>query len=115
MNNPASDVSPTTNKREFWSSHVEQWKEGNLSQQAYCRQAGINYATFVYWRNARLSKSPKENKKKFIAVKVATPSATEIPRAIQIKLLNGHVAYIPLSIGTNEIAKLLQLLGNADA
>jgi len=117
MNIETKNTQPTVSKRELWLSHVEKWKESRLSQEAYCRQAGINYGTFVHWRGVLRSESPEVNQKKFATVKIAasTQLSADAPRAIQIKLLSGHIVYIPTTMGIKEIATLIQALGYANA
>ena len=46
-------------------------------------------------------------------VKMAVNHAVtiDVPRSIQIKLLTGHVVYIPTNLDVNVIAKLINLLG----
>ncbi|MBT4287341.1 MAG: IS66 family insertion sequence element accessory protein TnpB [Deltaproteobacteria bacterium] len=36
--------------RAFWSSHLEQWSETNMSQADYCRQHGLSSRSFTYWK-----------------------------------------------------------------
>ena len=57
------------NKREYWQDQVKQWKESNLNQSEFCRNAGLKRSTFGYWLSVFL-KPEKENKNKFIPVKI---------------------------------------------
>ena len=99
--------------RQHWLAHIRQWEESKLSQQAYCTQSGISLNSFTYWRGKFLSSASREAKAKFVRVKMAVnhTAATDAPRSIQIKLLTGHVVYIPTNLDVNEIAKLINLLG----
>lgn len=110
--------SPAATKRALWRSHVEKWKESKLGQEAYCQAANINYNTFVYWRGVLLAESRESGQQKFAAVQVTrsmSEARADAPKAIQIKLLSGHVVYLPVAIGIQEIAVLLQSLGKANA
>ena len=105
-----------TNKdtnRQHWLTHIKQWEESKLSQKVYCTQSGINLNSFTYWRGKFLSSALREAKAKFVRVKMAVNHTvtTDAPRSIQIKLLTGHVVYIPTNLDVNEIAKLINLLG----
>lgn len=117
MSQTSPNTTPTVNKREYWSLQIEQWKSSKLSQQKFCQQAGINYTTFGYWRAALKSKIENGNEKKFVPVKVTTVNQAnaEAPRAIQIRLLTGHVVFIPTTMDPKAIATLIHLLGKADA
>ena len=109
----------TTNdvNREHWSLHIQQWEESKLSQQAYCKRASINLNSFTYWRGKFLLSASSVAKSKFVRVKTAVNHAATVdaPRSIQIKLLTGHVVYIPVNLAVSEIAKLINLLGEPNA
>jgi hypothetical protein len=42
------------NKREYWKDQIRRWKEDNLSQSVFCKQAGIKQSTFGYWLSVLL-------------------------------------------------------------
>jgi hypothetical protein len=42
-------------KRKFWSSHINSWKDTSLSQSEYCRQHNLKHTRFTYWKR-RLEK-----------------------------------------------------------
>jgi TetR/AcrR family hemagglutinin/protease transcriptional regulator len=44
-------ITPTDQKRNFWSSHISAWKAGNLTQAEYCEAHALKLATFGYWRH----------------------------------------------------------------
>jgi len=37
-------------KQEFWSSHIESWKDSGLKQVEYCRQNNLIRHRFTYWK-----------------------------------------------------------------
>lgn len=108
-----TEITNKPSKAEQWAAHIESWKESKLSQPEYCKQAGIGYAAFVYWRGKQSSTA----KAKFVPVKLATSKSTnhEVPKSIQIKLVTGHVVYIPVNLAVNDIAALISALGNSHA
>lgn len=112
MSNVLSNSNGNKNKREYWSTHVKQWEESKLSQQAYCTQAEINYTTFVYWKGL-LSKRTEASQKQFVPLKVI-PSVERFSE-IQIKLPTGHVVSIPTHLDIKDIATLINLLGASHA
>ncbi len=102
-------------RAEHWANHIKCWEESNLSQPEYCKQAGIGYAAFVYWRG-KLSAKAKTPHLKFVPVSVTEkPVNSETPKSIQIKLATGHVVYIPATLPINDIATLINLIGNIHA
>lgn len=106
-------------KRAFWFGHIKSWESSQLRQEVYCKQSGINYNSFVYWRGlflGELAIQKNKNPKKFIPIKLMTPAPqVDLPRAIQIKLSSGHHVYLPLSMKLDEIAVLLKALGESHA
>lgn len=51
-------MSVESERENFWSSHWAAWRSSGLSQRAYCREHGLSYSAFGYWRsrvNGRLS------------------------------------------------------------
>jgi hypothetical protein len=101
---------------EQWAAHIARWEVGNLSQPEYCKQAGIGYASFVYWRS-KLSSESKSPQVKFMPVSLEAKKSSyaESPKSIQIKLVSGHVVYIPATLPALEIAALINAIGNSNA
>jgi len=99
------------NKRKYWQDQIQKWQESNLSQSVFCNQAGIKLPTFVYWRGLLLN-SENKNINKFVPLKIVKDAiSNETNAKIQIKLTTGHVVYLPIELGINEIAKLIHSLG----
>ena len=108
MNKPESTK---INKREYWQGQIQKWQESNLSQAAFCNQAGIKLVTFIYWRGLLLD-SKNKNINQFVPLKIVkNVTSNETDARIQIKLTTGHMVYLPIEIGINEIAKLIHSLG----
>lgn len=100
--------------KDFWLDHVKKWESSKLSQQAYCTQAGISYATFVYWRGQFLLESGRAKTRQFIPVEIKQ-SLPDTSQSVKLKLVTGNVVSIPVSLGISEIAKLICLLETCDA
>ncbi len=100
--------------KDSWLEHVKKWETSKLSQQAYCSQAGISYATFVYWRGQFLLESGRTKARQFIPVEVKQ-TQPETSQSIKIKCVTGNIVSIPVSMGISEIAKLIRLLELQDA
>ncbi|HHJ18830.1 MAG TPA: IS66 family insertion sequence hypothetical protein [Gammaproteobacteria bacterium] len=43
---------------DHWEEHLQDWQQSNQSQSAYCREHGLNYHRFTYWRRKLM---PKDN------------------------------------------------------
>jgi hypothetical protein len=37
-------------KRQYWSTHINDWQASRLSQTEYCRRHELKFHQFVYWR-----------------------------------------------------------------
>jgi hypothetical protein len=101
----------STEKREYWSKHIKEWETSKLSQESYCKQAGITYGTFVYWRSQLLLKSIQSKSRQFLPIKIKAPTGiVSDALSVKIKLMTGNIISIPASLGMQEIAKLIRLL-----
>lgn len=115
-----SDESLTIKKEEqraYWTMHIQRWKESNMTQEAYCTQAGVSYGSFVHWKSALFPKPKIGKNKTFVPLKVdATQSISALPsQTIQIKLTTGHIAYLPAAMDLKQIAALIYHLGRPHA
>jgi hypothetical protein len=98
MNDIVGTNSNQKNRAEHWSSHIKRWDESNLSQPEYCKQAGIAYTSFVYWR-CKLTAESKASPTNFVPIAVAKKSSVN--------------AEPPKSI--SDIATLINAIGNVNA
>jgi len=100
------------NKREHWEDQIRKWKESNLKQSEYCRQEGIKHSTFGYWLKELLDPAlKKEKNNKFIPVKmIKDVEPTNSNKLIKIKLLTGHMIYLPIEMDMSAITQLIQSL-----
>lgn len=90
-------------KSGFWKDHSSAWKLSELTQQAYCEQAGISYRHFVY-QHSRLLKQRKRHASKFIESKPKSVNSNNQSAALQLLLPNG----VRIGIGHEVNASLLQ-------
>lgn len=105
--------SSSTQKREHWLKHIREWETSKLSQESYCKQTGIQYGAFGYWRKQFLLESGSSKPRQFLPVKIKKSdetSADQPSTSIKIKLATGSVISIPTSLGMNEIATLIRML-----
>lgn len=97
----------------YWANHVQRWQESNLKQQMYCKQAGISYNSFVYWKGVLSSK--QQSNKVFVPVTVPSNESVSSSQDIQIKLSTGHIVCIPVTMDPKQIAALIYYLGKSHA
>ncbi len=109
MQNQFKSTDIKRQSKSTWLEHIKQWELSTLSQQAYCKQAGISFTSFGYWRKQFLLESGQSKSNQFIPVEVQK-SQSDTSQLIKIKLITGHVVSIPTSIGISELAKLIRML-----
>lgn len=60
-------------RRAYWKDHIEQWRRSGQSKQAYCRDQGLNPASFYRWCG-KLNEIPGKTLR-FIPVQVRQSSS----------------------------------------
>jgi hypothetical protein len=67
-------------KSAYWLSHFEKWASSSLSQEKYCEQQEISFASFGYWRTKLLagSKSKPASQGLFKPVCLSGPVASDL-------------------------------------
>jgi len=56
-------------KRAFWRQELELWRERGQSAAAFCRERGLSYATFLYYRRRdKVSAEPAATRGTFVPV-----------------------------------------------
>ena len=40
-------------RQQFWQQQVNTWQTTGLSGAAFCKQQGLNYQQFIYWRKKK--------------------------------------------------------------
>ena len=44
------NIEEATDLKQFWASHIESWKQSELSQSAYCQANELPVHRFGYWK-----------------------------------------------------------------
>lgn len=52
-----------------WRTEMEEYKISGLNQSEYCRQKGINYSMFLYWKRKLLKPRPTSTGLKIVEVR----------------------------------------------
>ncbi len=80
--------------------HLKKQAASKLSIKAYCEKHLLNYATFMYWRQAR-----KTNPPSFLQLSIPTTALS----LIEIKLPNGIQAMVNSEVQIELVAKLMKV------
>jgi len=59
--------------RDEWICNIQDWQNSNLSGAAWCRNQGVPYSQFLYWRKF-LSNNQMEAQESFIEITDSSPS-----------------------------------------
>ena len=121
MNDKRFVTSPGEMSRLDWEGHISKWEQSNLSQAEYCRQNGVRYSAFLYWRKRLKGISNVKSASPLKFVRFGEPSSlersflrdTSLPPTsqwylrIQVKDLNVEVSnqFSPITL-----AKVIQTL-----
>ena len=59
---PVPSTSPQgAERRLYWQEHIERWRNSGMTQKDYCRQNGLKWSTFHYWKQRLREKSSSLN------------------------------------------------------
>ncbi len=95
-------------KRQFWTAHIEQWRQSDLSQSAYCRRHDLDRHRFFYWRR-RIFK-PKETIS-FLPVTLPKAETTgPITTAVRIHTPNGFAIELKLQHSACDLGRLVTMV-----
>ena len=97
-------------KREFWKNHVGQWRQGGLSQRAYCRKHALKADHFYYWRRRILS---KQGSKPVSFLPVALPenfSSRQKITAVRIHAPNGFIVELDKPHDPQDVRELVSMV-----
>lgn len=59
-----------------WSARLSAWQSSGKSGAAWCRDNGIGYYQFQYWRDKLLHSGQHKNTGQFVSLKVASSSSS---------------------------------------
>jgi hypothetical protein len=88
---PNNSATPPLSQQ--WRKQIEDWRNSGLSQQAFCRNRGLSYHKFHYWRkkltgelvNKPVNKTPSRSSA-LVPVTYQSPSPTD---SLSVHLPNG--------------------------
>ncbi len=61
---------PSDEKAAFWREHIAKWRTSGLSQAAYCREVGVSYKSFGYWKR-RLEQDLPSSSPSVVAIELS--------------------------------------------
>ena len=98
-------------KQGFWKSHSAAWKASELSQQAYCEQAGISYQSFIYQHNRLNTAKSKNSPVGFIKASIEPTSGCNQVAYLQLLLPNGIRIVISAEVNATLLKTVLTIAG----
>ena len=73
--------------RQQMLTHIEQWKQSDLSQKLYCEQHNLTYHSFHYWYKVYKNNQPANSATPFVQLQVQPQS---MQPHVEILLPNGR-------------------------
>jgi transposase-like protein len=105
-----------SHKQDFWFNHVSQCQNSDLSQKDYCKQEGLKFNTFSFWRVKFLKgggTKVKENAVSFVPALVKTirtKNPTQENSEINIFLPNQIKLSVSENLSCNYLFELIRTL-----
>jgi hypothetical protein len=97
--------------KEKWSLLITEWEQGVESQKQFCNRHGLNINTFTYMKKKLQLRIKPRTKSTFIPVVTVQESKTVTADALILENKSGIKLHVPLSLPTERISHLLNLLG----
>jgi len=102
-------------KKDAWRKIITDWENSKETQKGYCARLNINLYTFVYWRGKFLTNvKPTVYKNNFIPV-IVKKEELRPTESLIIENKSGNRLHIPLSINSDQLEKLLKIVGFSHA
>lgn len=97
-------------KREYWSRHIENWQQSELTQVEYCRKNDLNKHTFHYWK-AKQNKTDRIRPLLPVSILGETFSAnSSLSSGISISISNRFNVNIDIGFDSETLSRLMDLL-----
>ena len=101
----------------YWSEIINNWNRKNESKKKYCERLGINLNTFTYVQIKLQQKMQPKPQIHFASLNV-TNSNQYHPKTLEkiiFENARGDKIYLPTTLPSEELTKLIKLLGCSDA
>ena len=95
-------------RRRFWAGHIEAWRGSGQSKQAYCRDRGLNPASFYRWCKQLGERQPVSAGPRFVPVRLT--STSPLGRGVELRLPTGCVMRIDGGADPTWVAHLVREL-----
>lgn len=98
------------NKQAYWTEHFHRWESSGVNQRDYCRQEGLAFSSFSYWRH-RIRATDRSG-----AAPSTAMSLTWVPTkvdhrdrqdTIHVRSPGGWEITLPTSLGIERMTALL--------
>ena len=112
-------MSEVIKNQAYWIEQSSLWESSGLPQKKFCKQAGLSYRQFIYWRNLLNEGKCSPSKPKLLKItttEAALKSSTiigEPDSGLEVVLPSGIKLYIKIDADIKKACGLIQLLGVA--
>ena len=110
--NKSDQANSTTrqSRSEYWSQHIENWSNSDLTQVEYCRQNELNRHTFNYWKS-KLNR--KETFRPFLPVSIQPESTSDkqsFPSGISLSFDKRFDVRLEIGFNCDTLSRLIDIL-----
>jgi hypothetical protein len=85
-----TDSAQPINREQFWSEHVNSWRESGVSKRHYCQQHDLVYHQMIYWcAKNEDTRGVVSNTAEGFAQLAVSPAGASHPATLSIELPNG--------------------------
>ena len=98
-------------KREFWKSHIRNWQDSGLTQDAYCRKHHLKTHSLIYWKK-KLTQNVATNALVPVSVKSAKTGPRHIagPSGVALCVKGQYVVHLEDHFNGSTLSRLIDVL-----
>lgn len=103
--------------RQYWQEKNALWKKSGLNQQAFCKEHGLNYNQFVYYRAALKHKERPTPSGSLACVSISTDLShpKQEDKGLEVILATGIKLMIRTKADIKRARIFIQSMGGCDA
>tara|TARA_B100000941_G_C28350118_1_gene471386 strand:- start:364 stop:714 length:351 start_codon:yes stop_codon:yes gene_type:complete len=96
-----------------WRELCAEWERGELPQKQFCKDRGIDYARFTWWRSKILTEQGKSRRNKSSSIKPVELGCmpSRPAESLQLYLPTGVRVLVPSTCSKEQLSMALDALG----
>ncbi len=108
--NRSKQTGTKQSKKGYWSRHIENWSNSDLTQVEYCRQNNLNRYTFSYWKS-KLNKTQTFRPLLPVSVRPDTTSVnSSFPSGVSLSFNDSFHVRLEVGFNCDTLSRLIDVL-----